>query len=417
VSGPQRDSTWRVAGFDGLRACAAILVVAYHSASSAGASLSGPLAPFAALLKAGVVIFFVISGFVLYLPYARAIRSGRAIGDWRRFASRRAARILPGYWVALTVLAAAALVAGVFGPNWWRFYGLTQIYDPSTAQQGLRVAWSLAVEVSFYLLLPFVAWGLHRAVRARSRAAAVRIQLWVMALVAVWSLAIRMVAAQSLVFPVPANHLTLVTSIAGMADWFALGICLAVLRAEWESGSGVARRLEALGHRAGLCWLLAAVAYLVAVPAQHGEYFLPSYGVVTHLAVGLAAALFVLPAVVPARARRRNRPMALLCSPIMIWLGTISYGLYLWHQPFRDLIDGWLGAPQGALAFGLLFVLTLAGGIALGAASWYLVERPAQAWARARERRQLLPEPVARPDELLPAGDVSTAVKASIPLS
>jgi peptidoglycan/LPS O-acetylase OafA/YrhL len=159
------------------------------------------------------------------------------------------------------------------------------------------------------------------------------------------------------------------------------------------------------------------MAYLVAVPAQHGEYFLPTYGVATHLAVGLAAALFVLPAAVPARVRHRNRPMALLCSPMMIWLGTISYGLYLWHQPLRDVIDRWMGAPRGALAFGLLFVLTLAGGIALGAASWYLVERPAQAWARAREARQPLPEAVVRPDDRLPVGDVSTAVNASIPLS
>jgi peptidoglycan/LPS O-acetylase OafA/YrhL len=413
MSSAQRDSARRIEGFDGLRACAAILVVGYHAASSAGASLSGPLAPFAALLKAGVAIFFVISGFVLYLPYARAIGSRTGAPDWRRFASRRAARILPGYWVALSVFAAASLVTGVFGPNWWRFYGLTQIYDPQTAQQGLRVAWSLAVEVTFYLSLPVLAWGLFRAVRSRSRADAVKIQLRVFAGLALCSLALRAWAAKSLSYPVPANHLTLVTSIAGMADWFAIGMGLAVLRAEWEAGSPAAVRLAALGRRAGLCWLLAALAYVVGVPAQHGEYFLPTYGVITHLAVGVAAALFVLPAVMPARAGARSRPMALLGSPVMIWLGTISYGLYLWHQPFRDLIDRWLGAPQGALAFALLFVLTLAGGIILGAASWYLVERPAQNWARAREDRQDLPEPVVRPV----VGDGSTAVNASIPLS
>ena len=401
------NSRQRVEGFDGLRACAAILVVAYHAASAAGASLTGPLAPFAALLKAGVTIFFVISGFVLYLPTARAIRSGVRAPDWRRFASRRAVRILPGYWVALTVFAAGSLVTGVLGHNWWRFYGLTQIYDTHTAQQGLRVAWSLSVEVSFYLSLPLLAWILRREVRSRSREEAVRLQLLVIAAIAVWSLGLRLVISRSLTLPVPANHLTLVTSIAGSADWFALGLGLAVLRAEWEAGSRVARRLAALGRRAGLCWLLAGLAYLVAVPAQHGEYFLPSYGVATHLDVGLAAALFVLPAVLPREAGSTSRPMALLCSRLMVWLGTISYGIYLWHQPFRDLIDRWMGHPQGAPAFAVLFAFTLAGGIALGAASWYLVERPSQNWLRARELRQ------AR----LPLGDSSTAVSASIPLS
>jgi peptidoglycan/LPS O-acetylase OafA/YrhL len=407
----------RVQGFDGLRACAAILVVAYHAASIAGASLVGPLAPFAALLKGGVTIFFVISGFVLYLPCARAIRARTAAPDWRTYATRRAVRILPGYWVALSVLGAASLVTGVFGAHWWRFYGLTQIYDPHTAQQGLRVAWSLAVEVTFYLLLPILAWGLQRAVRARSHGEALRLQLRVIAWLALFSLGLRFWLSHSLTLPVPANHLTLATSIAGMADWFAIGIGLAVLRAEWETGSSVCSRLEALGRRPGLCWLLAALAYAMAVPTQHGEYFLPSYGVATHLAVGLAAGLFVLPAVVSTELSRPSRPMALLCSRPMVWLGTISYGLYLWHQPFRDLIDRWIGAPKGASAFGLIFVLTLAGGILLGAASWYLVERPAQAWIRGRRVRQGTTVPGRPRDERLARGDASTAVSASIPLS
>lgn len=70
----------------------------------------------------------------------------------------------------------------------------------------------------------------------------------------------------------------------------------------------------------------------------------------------------------------------------MAWMGTVSYGMYLWHVPFRNLVDKWLGMPRGVLAFAALFLLTLAGGICLGALSWYLVERPAQAWARRRLR-------------------------------
>ncbi|MFL5822976.1 MAG: acyltransferase family protein [Solirubrobacteraceae bacterium] len=383
---PPREGGRRVDGFDGLRACAALLVVAYHAASVTRVSLAGPLAPVAAELKAGVAIFFVISGFLLYLPYARAIRSKGPAVDWRQFARRRAARILPGYWVALTLVAAASLITGVLGPQWWRFYSLAQIYDPHTLQQGLRVAWSLSVELSFYLVLPFFAWGVRRSLRARSGPEAVRVQLRVLGGVALFSLAMRWLMTKSLTMPVPPQHLVLSTSIPAMADWFALGMGLAVLRVEWEAGSAIASRLRALANRPGLCWLLAALAYTLGVPVQHGEYFLPTYGVATHLFIGLASALIVLPAVLPAESRDRSRTMSLLSGRTLTWVGTISFGIYLWHVPFRDVIDRWLGAPRGPAAFALVFVLTLAGGVLLGAASWYLVERPAQAWIRGRHR-------------------------------
>ena len=381
----QTQARGRVEGFDGLRACAAILVIAYHAASIAGASLNGPLSLVAAELKAGVAIFFVISGFLLYLPYARSIRSGADVPDWRRYSVRRAVRILPAYWVALTVLALSGQVHGVLTAGWWRFYGLVQIYQRHTIHEGLLVAWSLAVEVTFYLVLPFVACGMRRMVARRTGTEAAKAQLRLLASVAVGSWALRALLARSALSPVPDTHLVLTTSLPALFDWFAAGIALAVLRAEWETSSAFASRVRSLAQAPGRCWLLAALAYTVGVPLQQGEFFLPSYGLAAHVAVGLAALLFVLPAVVPGPARRRG-PMALLRSRQMAWLGVISYGMYLWHQPFRNLIDGWLGAPRGVLAFAGLFVLTLAGAVCLGAASWYLVERPAQRWLKSRPR-------------------------------
>ena len=418
MTGSPRAPARSITGFDGLRACAAILVVAYHAGSIVGASSAGFLSPFVAQLKAGVTVFFVISGFLLYLPYARATASGDRFPGWSAYARRRAARILPGYWVALTVLAAAGAATGVFGPHWWRFYGLFQIYDRRTLEQGLGVSWSLAVEVSFYAVLPLLAWGMRRLAGGRSPAGAARVQLAVIGALAAGSLALRAWLAGSLLLPIPARSLSWATSLPGLWCWFALGLALAVLRAEWERGCDFGRPLAALASRPGECWLLAAVIYTVGVPLQHGELFLPEYGLATHAAVGLAAALFVLPVVSTAgRRQRQPRPLALLNSRVMVWLGTISYGIYLWHVPFRDLVDGWLGVPRGALAFGGMFALTLAGGIALGALSWYLIERPAQAWVRALRRRQGLPEAVVSRDERLAVGDGSTAVSASMPLS
>jgi peptidoglycan/LPS O-acetylase OafA/YrhL len=151
--GPRPAGTRRVDGFDGLRACAAVLVLTYHAGNVVGATSVGVLAPAVAELKGGVTIFFVISGFLLYLPYARAIRTGTQAPSWWLFAWRRAARILPGYWVALTVLAATGLITGVLGRHWWQFFGLAQIYERNALEGGLGVAWTLSVEVSFYASL------------------------------------------------------------------------------------------------------------------------------------------------------------------------------------------------------------------------------------------------------------------------
>jgi peptidoglycan/LPS O-acetylase OafA/YrhL len=194
--------------------------------------------------------------------------------------------------------------------------------------------------------------------------------------------------AHSLVAPVPVGHVVLASSLLGVIDWFAVGIGLAVLAAEWEVGGSTLSLLRRLAHRPALCWLLAAILFAVGVPAQHGDQLVSRYGVWTHLAIALAAGALVLPAVV--RGGRRG-PIWLLTRPAVAWLGTISYGIYLWHQPIIETItNGWehvpthqAGLPQTA---GLL-VAALVGAVALGAASWYLVERPAQRRWRAPRRR------------------------------
>jgi peptidoglycan/LPS O-acetylase OafA/YrhL len=73
----------------------------------------------------------------------------------------------------------------------------------------------------------------------------------------------------------------------------------------------------------------------------------------------------------------------------MAWLGSISYGIYLWHESWLQLISptATIGpAPRPLPATLALFLATVAGAIALGAASWYLVERPAQRRWRPRPR-------------------------------
>jgi peptidoglycan/LPS O-acetylase OafA/YrhL len=87
-----------------------------------------------------------------------------------------------------------------------------------------------------------------------------------------------------------------------------------------------------------------------------------------------------------------------LGHPLLAWMGTISYGIYLWHYPVLELVGPRLlgntaSHPTGKIA--LTWLAVIGGGVALGAASWYLVERPFQRLfnsRRSREQRGNRPE-------------------------
>ena len=89
---------------DGYRAIAALMVLLTHVATSTGVSVSaGVWGHVLARFDFGVPLFFLMSGFLLYRPWARASLEGRPRPDLRRYAIRRAARILPLYWVVVVV--------------------------------------------------------------------------------------------------------------------------------------------------------------------------------------------------------------------------------------------------------------------------------------------------------------------------
>ena len=390
---PERTASRRAAGLARrvrrVRACAALSVVAYHACWWANRTRVGALAPVACELKAGVTVFFVISGLLLYLPYARAIRDRAGLPDWREFGQRRFIRIVPAYWLALAVLAAGPLSSTLLTTNWWRYWGFAQTYNMNTYLSGIGVAWSLCIEVTFYASLPVLAAGISWMARRPERNP-VTTQLWLVGGLAAASLLLRVWLCQSLISPVAREPL-LAGSLPGMFDWFALGIALAVIRAEWEDGRPSAPRLAALARSPASCWLCAAVLFGLAVPLQGGDKVLPAYGLGAHVLIGLGAAAFVLPATALTMARGRalsRAPLALLTHPVVAWIGTVSYGIYLWHEAVLNAFAPPLAvgsATLSPLTTVALFAATVAGAIVVGAASWYLVERPAQ--RRWRPRR------------------------------
>ena len=99
---------------DGLRAFAAIAVLLTHVSIYSGlVAAGGDAARYAQRLEVGVAIFFVISGFVLYRPFLQARLDARELPRVGRYASRRALRIVPAYWLALTVAAVGFSLPGV----------------------------------------------------------------------------------------------------------------------------------------------------------------------------------------------------------------------------------------------------------------------------------------------------------------
>jgi peptidoglycan/LPS O-acetylase OafA/YrhL len=320
-------------------------VLAFHTGAIGGGNGDGFLGRLGSGLWIGVPIFFLLSGFLLYRPFVSARAKGAQV-DVKRYAQRRVLRIVPAYWVALTVLAIGASLPGVFTADWWRYYGFLQVYSDRTLGLGMGVAWTLCVEVVFYALLPVYALV---AVRL-----GVRQELALLAALALGSLTFRTLLIDShwaFTFP-------------GTFVWFVPGMLLAIASVH---GAG---RLAAWGSsRALVCWGVALATYIALCFAG------PE--LVTALAPVVAFWL-VLPAVFAGT----QLPHRLLGLSPLIWVGTISYAIYLYHATFM----AWLN-DHGANGWINLFLVTTAVTVVAAAGSWYLLERPILEWKRTKRQR------------------------------
>src|SRR5436190_8288846 len=209
--------------FDSLRAVAALSVVATHTSGlSTFNSSNGLLGPFTARLNVGVTIFFVISGFLLYRPFVAARLEGRPPPGMLAYGRRRILRIVPAYWLALTVLSIWPGLAAVFHHTWWIYYGFLQNLHPNWISGGLAAAWSLCVELSFYAVLPFYAIGAAKVLRGRNPRYQARVEYAMLTFLALSSVISHTVAHVS------DPNGTFANTLPGTFLWFALGMGLAV---------------------------------------------------------------------------------------------------------------------------------------------------------------------------------------------
>jgi len=378
--------------FDSLRAIAVLAVLAFHVASITG-EINRPTTGdvFAVLGDQGPIIFFAISGFLLYRPFARAHLLGTDPPSSRRYARRRALRILPAYWTALLAMAIFPGIVGVFSGYGWRYFLFLQAYSNHTIATGIPSAWTLCVEAAFYVALPL--WALLvRAARRWSGASWGRSELAPLAALAAGGIAVQIAGSRLLVSNLVAS------SVLGQCTWLALGMALAVAsvalaQGEWRRTPFV----ELIARHPGLLWLgaLGSIAGLAAVLHPGGllgivvslhtvQPFARTLGAIALTAM-LATCLLV-PAIFDAE--RPGVPQRVLRWPPLAYLGLISYGVFLYHLEVAEVL-GLSSDPGHFSGHGLglvqhvhtattviLFVLTLAVSAAVATVSYRVVELP-----------------------------------------
>ena len=356
----------------GQRGLAALAIVVFHvyqydrSGPDARFPLQGTWGhPLLFALDAAVDWFFVLSAFLLTLPYARALLEGRPLPAAWDFLGRRAVRILPLYVVAVL---AVWVSRNPTLPGEWRdlleHLTFTHVFDQQRFFWTIGPVWSLAVEVQFYAVVAVLGAVLARtavsaATPARRLAPLVAIIAALAAVSVTWCLVLG--GAQGR----PASQYPV---------WFGLPAKLGVLALGMAAAVVVAVRPETLDRSAtwalrtggaGLL-LVAAVAFVDRESGARDWSF--------HTLSGLAFTALVVAGALGAPRGPWHRASAGGPLPLV---GLVSYSLYLWHEPLllHLAASGLLPAPA-ASAFWVTTLVLCALALPLAWASYWLVEYP-----------------------------------------
>ncbi|MGI8879031.1 MAG: acyltransferase family protein [Jatrophihabitans sp.] len=387
----------RFPALDGLRALAALSVVFTHVGFNSGRSLQVDIfGPVLSRLDIGVTVFFLLSGFLLYRPFALAAITGAAHPPLFRFFWRRLLRIGPALWVMVSLTLLFITTFRVTGTNWFTYLSLIQTYNHNDYDPNLTQLWTLTVEVAFYAALPLIA----RLAAARTSGvdSAVRRQVVVLAGLAVGALAFNLLQAHRVV----SNSQALLWFPAYL-DWFALGMGLAVLTCIPNTCDIIQPVRRVLGEWAdapGLCALIAGLCFMLSTlplgiprtlaPATFWQWTLQHYlfstcGFFLMLPMVLGHSE-VLPRVLGSRVGRFG--------------GNISYSVYLWHVPLMLWLQHRLHYSEFHGYFWELLAVTLLASIVVASASWLLIEQPilrygSRPWTRALRAPTTVDPPIA----------------------
>ncbi|KAA0918635.1 acyltransferase [Dietzia sp. ANT_WB102] len=379
-------ATGFVPALEGLRALAAFAVLTTHVAFQTGASTGSTINRIWGRFDLSVAVFFALSGFLLWRAHALHARRGGpgTARPARAYLRSRLVRIMPAY---LVLVAAAFLLiprnARSSASTWTSNLTLTQVFVPDSLVEGLTHAWSLSVEMSFYLVLPLLWWAL-----ARLRGRAARWRIPVIAGVGVASLGWALVPWYELGLHERINDQILPPAFA---SWFAAGMILAELAcAPPGRAAGLARHR----HARWRWWAVAAAAFAAStVPRWFTEGFVHPSGpeFAARTALGAVVAFCLLAPVVlspaataPAGSTRLGPHFPVLGSGVLTTLGRWSYAVFLWHVLVLHFAFQIAAVPMFSGQMLRIWFVTVVVTTVVAAASYALVEVPAQRWLAPR---------------------------------
>jgi peptidoglycan/LPS O-acetylase OafA/YrhL len=383
----------RLPFLDGVRACAAIYVLVFHSfgilVPQADQQLGAPMSALRGIFGYGhqaVCVFIVLSGFSLALPIARQ-RQWELTGGVGRYFFRRARRVLPAYYAALLVsiavivgykttfagstsakydeaLSAGSLASHVFLVHNWSFDWVYRIDGPM---------WSVATEVQIYVLLPFVLLPMWRKFGQGTTIALA----WAVPLLAFYVL--------------PDSY-----NLYWAAPWFIGSFALGMWGAGWvtrrsNSPAGLSRQAPAAWAAVG------AVAFAIALINTDSRWA----GPLIDLGVSVASVAFILWCALqlPARAAepKRHRVVRAMSTRSLAYIAGFSYSIYLLQHPLLKLSEKFVGKLDLGYDMVLLVQLTF-GTAVIVAVAWLFAEffeRPITGggvilpwWQRRRAQRR-----------------------------
>ncbi|PEG40277.1 hypothetical protein CQY20_08110 [Mycolicibacterium agri] len=385
---------------DGVRAIAVALVLADHG------GIPGVAGGFI-----GVDVFFVLSGFLITSLLLDELGRTGSI-DLPGFWARRARRLLP----ALVVMVLAVVVLRELFPeesvaavrddavgaffwmiNWVFVFRDTDYFTQGDTPSPLQHTWSLAVEEQYYVVWPLVLVVvavvlalLTRRRPNRPKLHTVRMVIFALAFAGGAASAVEaclLVNEESLnrvYFGTDTRVQALLVGAAAAAllvgDWSALARYGTQLRSRW--GRVIAQVLPLIGLT-----MLGVVAHFATGGAPEFRRGL--------LIVVAVAAVFV---VAPIALEQRGLVARVLALPPLVWLGMISYGVYLWHWPIFLALNGERTGLTGLSLFALRALAT----VTVAAMSWLLIEQPIRRW-----------RPVHVPQLRLAAATLATAAVAT----
>ena len=369
-----------VPSFDGLRGIAVLWVVMFHYVALGDAARDpwiraiGAIPLVDAVVRngyLGVDLFFLISGFLLTLPWFVHRAAGQDAPSAREFYARRVRRIVPAYYVQLALLF-LLFVPLLRGWDYWKrdlyviawnavaHAGFLQLTSPLTSGS-LAVngaLWTLAIEAQYYLLLPLLAPFIVRA--------PIRVTVAAFALAIAWQwlarhgfdawIALQMRwGAHWRWTEETVRHLQL-TQLPAYLGHFALGSALGLAWLQWRDKAPVLRPWLAFAAAGAFALLLAAVGTREAIAGEQ-----------TWLVTTFTLAILLLAAAFGGRVAH-----ALLDRGPLAFAGRVSYSAYLYHLPLLLLWNAnvpWRDSGGALPAY--LAVVLLAAWI-----SWRLVEQP-----------------------------------------